>query len=213
MSMCNVFMLTETIRPIYNLSVEAILPRKRYKPTDAEMLLARLTTCLEDEHGSASATRGVLRDVLCSAFEGVVAGNHARDAFDALSDEQIVKQARIVTGLLRFFVAAPGPTWSMGFKDVSLGVFRRGSDVFFRIDGSPTAAVLFQVGGILRAADAAKRLQLCECGRVFARIGRQEFCSERCQKRVYMRARRAAERQDNKLQHSKGSRHGKTRTR
>jgi hypothetical protein len=38
-----------------------------------------------------------------------------------------------------------------------------------------------------------ERLRLCECGRPFVRIGKRRFCSERCQKRVYMKRRRAGE--------------------
>jgi hypothetical protein len=39
------------------------------------------------------------------------------------------------------------------------------------------------------------RLRRCDCGRVFAKTGRREFCSVRCQKRIYMRKIRREERE------------------
>jgi hypothetical protein len=71
-----------------------------------------------------------------------------------------------------------------------LGAAKLGSDVALRIDGTAKDVLTFQVINLLRAA-GVKRLQRCDCGRAFVRIRRQEFCSERCQKRVYMRKLRA----------------------
>lgn len=43
----------------------------------------------------------------------------------------------------------------------------------------------------LALATLRSSLRYCLCGRPFARKGRREFCSMRCQKRMYMRAYRA----------------------
>jgi hypothetical protein len=54
------------------------------------------------------------------------------------------------------------------------------------------------------------RIRACpECGQIFVKVTRKEYCSTRCQSRVYMRQMRAAER----AARQKGSRHGKTRPR
>jgi hypothetical protein len=46
---------------------------------------------------------------------------------------------------------------------------------------------------LLVRAVGADRLLVCDCGHVFVREGKRQFCSERCQKRVYMRRFRAGE--------------------
>lgn len=39
----------------------------------------------------------------------------------------------------------------------------------------------------------ADRVRLCECDRFYVQVGKRRFCSERCQKRVYMRRFRTGE--------------------
>lgn len=50
------------------------------------------------------------------------------------------------------------------------------------------------------------RLLTCQCGRVFAKRGRREFCSSRCRGRVYMRAYRAPEKPEGSSIHGKTTR-------
>jgi hypothetical protein len=53
------------------------------------------------------------------------------------------------------------------------------------------------------------RLLRCDCGKMFVKVGRREFCSERCQKRVYKRNERAEAKRGTRG----GHRGQKTRTR
>jgi hypothetical protein len=61
-----------------------------------------------------------------------------------------------------------------------------GDQIVLALDGSARDVIWFQVINLLQSI-GVRRLQLCPCGRVFARVGRREFCSTRCQKRYYMR--------------------------
>lgn len=67
------------------------------------------------------------------------------------------------------------------------------SQVCLSVDGSAEDVIRFQALSLLRAV-GVERLKTCDCGVVFVKNGRREFCSERCQNRVYMRNARAAER-------------------
>jgi len=54
------------------------------------------------------------------------------------------------------------------------------------VTGPLLDVIWFQVIRLLQIF-GPERLRLCECGRVFFKKGKRLFCSERCQKRVYMR--------------------------
>lgn len=83
---------------------------------------------------------------------------------------------------LQFFpLPAPG-VGSVSDSEAQIGVM-----------GTQRDCLWLQTLTLLPAAGIG-RLKRCECGRVFAKTGRREYCSPRCQRRVYMRARRADER-------------------
>jgi len=68
-------------------------------------------------------------------------------------------------------VSAPGP-----------------SGILIFIDGEPRDVLLYQVSTFLQAV-GTDRLRQCpapDCPRVFVKRGRREFCSERCQRRVFL---------------------------
>jgi hypothetical protein len=71
----------------------------------------------------------------------------------------------------------------------------KGTDILLRLDGDTGDLVWFGLINLIRAA-GVDRLQFCsapDCEqfhgrrRIYARVGRREFCSTRCQKRIYMR--------------------------
>jgi hypothetical protein len=68
------------------------------------------------------------------------------------------------------------------------------------VDGSARDALWFQLLMLCRKVGILA-LRRCSCDRVFVKTGRREFCSNRCQKREYMRQYRATPRRKN---------HGKT---
>lgn len=63
------------------------------------------------------------------------------------------------------------------------------------IDGAPRDLVLAQTLLLLQRV-GVDRLRPCECGLLFVKSGRREFCSTRCAKRVYMQNMRAEERSE-----------------
>jgi hypothetical protein len=59
----------------------------------------------------------------------------------------------------------------------------------YAIEGPLRDVFLHQFYGLLSSV-GTDRLLLCpspDCGRAFLKIGRREFCSERCQRRVFIR--------------------------
>jgi hypothetical protein len=60
--------------------------------------------------------------------------------------------------------------------------------LLFKVSGTPRDVLLFQVGTLI-AAVGEERLQFCpapDCGKAFIKIGRREYCSIRCQRRVFV---------------------------
>jgi hypothetical protein len=86
-----------------------------------------------------------------------------------------------------------------------------------QVHGSPLDLLAYQIVRVLETGGAAKLLACPapECGRIFLKVTKKRFCSQRCQSRIYMRQMRAEERAErDALLRGKGNRHGKaTRTR
>jgi hypothetical protein len=80
-------------------------------------------------------------------------------------------------------------------EQLRIGVATVRDDVALTVEGHSDVDVLtFQIVHLVQKV-GLDRLRRCLCGRVFAKTGRREFCSDQCQKRFYMRARRAQERE------------------
>jgi len=86
----------------------------------------------------------------------------------------------------------PVPASPVGRRLRARRVGRRGASaskaVTHFIHGAPRDAVLYQVILLLGRIGGAERLRLCpapDCGRVFLKVGRRDFCSDRCRQRVY----------------------------
>jgi hypothetical protein len=62
----------------------------------------------------------------------------------------------------------------------------------FEIAGDAIAMLWLQALRLVQFV-GADSLHRCDCGEVFVQAGKRRFCSERCQKRVYMRRFRAGE--------------------
>lgn len=71
---------------------------------------------------------------------------------------------------------------------------RRGAHASLLIEGSPRDWVFYLVNWVLPRT-SLEVLQACPgCGRAFVRVTKKRFHSAQCQRRTYMRERRAAER-------------------
>jgi hypothetical protein len=77
----------------------------------------------------------------------------------------------------------------------------------FGVAGAPRDVLLYQVAMLL-ATVGEDRLQFCpapDCGRSFVKVGRREYCSDRCQRRVFV-----STYDPFKAQPRRKDRHGKT---
>ena len=55
--------------------------------------------------------------------------------------------------------------------------------------GTPRNVMRYQVLTLLERVGGAERLRLCpapDCGRAFLKIGRRDYCSDRCRNRVFL---------------------------
>ena len=79
------------------------------------------------------------------------------------------------------------------------------------VRGSPLDRFCYQVVRVLETGGAEKLLACPapECGRIFLKVTKKRFCSQRCQSRIYMRQARADARAERDAL-AKGARHGKT---
>lgn len=177
---------------------------KRYTRTQAEELLARLVAFAEAGEGaSVGVGKGLLTKLISARLGDTIVGSDARRELENWTTSQVRARQRSLAQFLRMFLIPIG--FEIQVNRLLLGAVQLGSDVALKVDGSAGDVLLFQTISLLRVA-GVRRLQACACGRVFARIGRQEFCSERCQKRVYMRNRRADERAERERGHGKKTR-------
>lgn len=174
------------------------MAKKRYAVRGPQGLLRRLLTVVDlgpDVYGpietslrSVKACRDVFSELLAAPVGGVVAGPHARRELEGWRDRDVHVCREVIMG---------GVLWSMIPKDLKprdsvaggweaqlrFAAVIDGANVLTRIDGSALDVLVVQILGLLRVA-GVERLRFCaECSRRFVRVGRQEFCSKRCQNR------------------------------
>jgi hypothetical protein len=81
-----------------------------------------------------------------------------------------------------------------------------------QVHGKPIDLFSYQIVRVLETGGAEKLLACPapECGRIFLKVTKKRFCSQRCQSRMYMRQLRANERAERDALTSKRAQHGKT---
>lgn len=196
---------------------------KRYTRARAEATLARLARCAFEAKPPTEAglkdskswreVRQVLRDVVQAPAGDVVAAPSMLDRIAAAAPFTLNVWLHGIRD--QIVSAAPGARATqmdvLVLPHVQLrGQPNRTGDYVFEVDVSPTSDPI-QAGWARAAFDQGilhlqtlrllrmvgrDRLHRCasvECGKLFVRRGRREFCSDRCQKRVYMRKFRAGE--------------------
>lgn len=76
---------------------------------------------------------------------------------------------------------------------------------WMNVDGKPDDVLYFRLLNLCQLA-GAEALKECNCGKLFVKTGRREYCSTKCQKRVYMRTQRATDRKQREKRHGKTTR-------
>ena len=183
---------------------------KRYTPRQAEALLARLVAFSAEPTTSSSQ-----KDALRLLREVLHVGPVLFTSVPAITSWSVRDLASFQRTMQAFFrrmvdVAESGgeesvPVPELVVEQLRIGVTTIRDDIALTVEGHADIDVLiFQIVHLVQKV-GPDRLRRCPCGRVFAKTGRREFCSDQCQKRFYMRARRANERK-----RVRRTRHGKT---
>lgn len=108
-------------------------------------------------------------------------------ALRALSGEKTEALRAEARALLRGLAGEEGVSISTPFRPV-LRVLRIGGRASLQVDGAPRDVVLYQIGRLAELV-GLDRLRACpapDCGKVFVRRGRAEYCSARCRRRVFL---------------------------
>ena len=181
---------------------------KRYSLRAAEKLLARLVQAAEGLATAAASKRALIDLMATQDFWASVA---AQEELQRWSDERV---ATFVAQLQDFYrralilqrgLPADRRFAQLRVKAVTFSVIPMPSTAFVGVEGD--AADILALKAVYHLArTGADRLRTCECGRFFAKTGRREFCSDRCQKRVYMKHLRAEERKAQERGHGKQTR-------
>lgn len=192
---------------------------KRYTLRQAEALLARLVAFADRpiQKVPTSATRRLLLDVLHQGPVIAVGDMHHEIMGTAPAEirpwaagqfagfqRKLRRFFRDVVQIQRSDAGGQVPAWHVGALE--FGAMPVDSTILFTVDGDAAAVLAFQVRTLLEHTGIS-RLQQCACGRAYVKTGRREFCSNRCQKRIYMRNKRKQERDlQERRQHGKSTR-------
>ena len=172
---------------------------KRYEELDAARLL--------DEIVRFPSGRGVRRErallarILDAPCGDIAHGPDVERELRSWSSAQTSAQLEKFSQDLVISSIATGFQVEMRLK---IGPHRDGAQVVLRVDGDARDVLRFKFISLIQLA-TTERFRTCECGNPFVKFGRREFCSARCQKRYYMRAKREQER----LERERGQGHGK----
>ena len=182
--------------------------RKHYKPSEAQELLARLVEFAESAElvgSDLSSARRLLIELLrigpilaiddaeLELFEPRIAeeGQHCWKRSDFVNFQLLLKNVLRGIAALNSPDEDGGivPTITLGRLELCAIPLPR-NQVVIRVDGKARDVLGFQLVQLMHTAGVS-RLLLCDCGRVYAKTGRRRFCSEKCQRRFYMRRFRA----------------------
>lgn len=198
--------------------------RKRNAQHDADArLLARVVAWAEAQRPAQSDSRAILQDVAWSGPWVTIGDGWAKIGRWSLAT--LSQQQQLVRAMFRSLRAGadalassenaavddvPSVEVRLTFAVLPLPTTRRPGRVRNTVTGAPDDLLWFKLFELVERVGLDRLLACPACGRAFIKTGRREFCSVTCQKRIYMRALRASNRQKS----AKGGRHGKaTRTR
>jgi hypothetical protein len=174
--------------------VTLFVSKKRYKHTRAEEALSELVRFAEaGETMPLKECRRVLDTVLDLPIGQVVIGPRAQIGLSAWTESEIRKRQHHTMALLRMIFAAIGFEADLSKLQIAPLPISK-TAIAVQIDGPAADVLTYQTISLLSHV-GLERLQQCACGQLYSRIGRQGYCSKRCQKRYYMRDVRRKERQ------------------
>ncbi len=140
--------------------------------------------------------RGVLSDLAKANIGDMAPDPRAASILTTANDRDVArwtKQLRDLIQAVTDYQQRPiGLTWSIPRVTIRAAL-NRGGGYQMEVAGNP--GDLLQLQAITLTRSFRGRLQRCpstfatgnRCGRIFLRAGKRKFCSDRCQRRYYMR--------------------------
>jgi hypothetical protein len=182
------------------------MTRKRNIQKDAEALVLKLLTL---PTASIAQARRMLAELLMARAGTVVTIGITPEARHEL--RHVAKDAKIeawrqqIFERLRNDAEQKGNFVGQGIQLDKALVSTSPHGITFELDGDLGELLAMQAYLIVRIV-GRNRLQICDCGDLFLRTGKRKFCSDRCQKRVYMRLFRNPENTEEEYEHGKKTR-------
>jgi len=168
------------------------MTRKRYTTNPHDALMTRFLIALDPEaRPAAPALRELFEDLLIDDVGDF--GNMSALTTDEPRSDPLTWSAMYLHGVLaglrtdiRHFVFGGDFRVDLGTMQVEVAPSTSQPGASLLITGTAEQVVIFKLVMLIRAV-GRKRILECDCKRLFIKTGRREYCSERCQKRVYMR--------------------------
>jgi hypothetical protein len=160
---------------------------KRYTRAQAEQLLVRLVSVTESPF-SAKRTRAVLATLLEARLNDVrIVDPTAIEKIK--TDRPSMLKDFCIRGVREVLRGPRAPGQRLALQAT---LHLSADDTCVDVEGPLGNLIAVQTLTLLRMVGPEK-VRTCDCGRLFVRTGKRTSCSERCQKRVYMRRFRAGE--------------------
>ncbi len=176
----------------------------------ASNLLGRLLdfvqTQLTDSARRAKSARTLVSGILTSNIQGVIAKYPAHQREVATWSETDFERFRadlevFLRGLAGFQTRGGAIVQPIEFSHISLYPMpqrQRSALAPLLVEGATRDVLWFQIVNLVRFA-GGERLRVCladDCDRMFVKVGKREFCSDRCQGRVNSRRVRERDRKE-----------------
>lgn len=158
--------------------------------------MARVMAVLSEKPAPVAKARRMYLDLLAARLGDILIAESAREAVRTAPDDQIALWHTNLRSLLGFVDVVKrgsesGKLPQFGFSGVTLTALA-GDEVRLEVAGIPKQMLTLQLLTLVRTV-GPERLERCDCGRLFVRVGKRRSCSDRCSKRVYMRRFRAGD--------------------
>lgn len=151
--------------------------------------MVRLVSIAESPTFRDATARRVLNDLLRARFGDFSFDDAVSEKLGRATNTDIQGWRNSIRNALRVWAITPQAGIVIPFEAFGhIG----GKDVVLEISAPVEQALLLQVASALRVV-GRERVRPCDCRRLFVRTGKRQYCSRRCQKRVYMRRFRAGE--------------------
>jgi hypothetical protein len=192
------------------------MPSKRYAPVFAAVVNAATGPLVASVGADGPGQQGrrvrqAFLALLSIDVDGFLVIGDARTELAHWAAERVANLQTVLRRLIEKLVElqeseAGGLLPEVGVTALSIAPTVVDSYVLLTIDGPAGDVFLYLFMLLLRdlGVHQIRRCAASDCGRAFAKVSRAEYCSSRCQKRIYMR-------EYNSSSSSGKDRHGKTR--